>query len=94
MVSGVPREIKNTERRVALTRLDVRELIRSGNRMLIQESIGMRGMESDDGRRSRAHARTRDRPGSNRACPDKVRLSLLAPIRLAAPSRLNRGEFA
>ena len=47
MVVGIPKEIKNGERRVALTPLEVARLVRGGHRVVVEKGAGLGGGFSD-----------------------------------------------
>jgi alanine dehydrogenase len=48
MIIGVPKEIKNNENRVALTPAGVKELIKRGHQVYVQQSAGLGSGFSDD----------------------------------------------
>lgn len=48
MIIGIPKEIKNNEHRVASTPDDVKRIIESGNKVLIEKSSGIKSGYSDE----------------------------------------------
>ena len=48
MIIGVPKEIKNHEYRVGLTPRSVKELVRNGHKVMVQNNAGNRIGASDD----------------------------------------------